>query len=140
MVAVRELTRAPVRALTRATRIARPRLLRALFVALEEWVRTGTAPPSSRVPSIAQGTAVAAEAIKMPTMPGVALPPGANCIGPPVDWVEPPARLDNFYSTRVCVVGADGNEVTGVRLPSGPILGGTSIKLSLASYAIATVR
>jgi hypothetical protein len=50
-------------------------------------------------------------------MPGVALPPGANCIGPPVDWVEPPARLDNFYSTRVCVVDADGNEVTGIRLP-----------------------
>ena len=91
--------------------------LRALFVALEEWVRTGTAPPSSRVPSIAQGTAVAAEAIKMPTMPGVALPPGANRIGPPVDWVEPPARLDNFYGTRVCAVDADGNEVTGVRLP-----------------------
>jgi hypothetical protein len=91
--------------------------LRALFVALEEWVRTGTAPPSSCVPSIAQGTAVAAEAIKVPTMPGVALPPGANCIGPPVDWVEPPARLDNFYGTRVCAVDADGNEVTGVRLP-----------------------
>jgi hypothetical protein len=92
--------------------------LRALFVALEEWVRTGTAPPSSCVPSIAQGTAVAAEAVKMPTVPGAALPPGANRIGPPVDWVEPPARLDNFYGTRVCAVDADGNEVAGVRLPS----------------------
>ena len=50
-------------------------------------------------------------------MPGVALPPGANCIGPPVDRVEPPARLDNFYGTRVCAVDADGNEVIGVRLP-----------------------
>jgi hypothetical protein len=91
--------------------------LRALFVALEEWVRTGTPPPSSRVPSIARGTAVVAEAVKMPTVPGVALPPGANRIGPPVDWVEPPARLDNFYGTRVCAVDADGNEVAGVRLP-----------------------
>jgi hypothetical protein len=91
--------------------------LRALFVALEEWVRADTAPPSSRVPSIARGTAVAAEAVKMPTLPGVALPPGANQIGPPVDWVEPPARLDNFYGTRVCAVDADGNEVVGVRLP-----------------------
>jgi hypothetical protein len=86
-------------------------------VALEEWVRTGVAPPPNRVPSIAQGTAVAAEAVKMPTVPGVALPPGANRIGPPVDWVEPPARLDNFYSTLVCEVDADGNEVAGVRLP-----------------------
>ncbi|MGA7260795.1 MAG: alpha/beta hydrolase domain-containing protein, partial [Stellaceae bacterium] len=91
--------------------------LRALFVALEEWVRTGAAPPSSRVPSIARGTAVASEGVKMPTVAGLALPPGANRIGPPVDWVEPPARLDNFYGTRVCVVDADGNEVAGVRLP-----------------------
>jgi len=91
--------------------------LRTLFVALEEWVRTGTAPPSSRVPSIVQGTAVAAEAVKMPTVLGFTLPTGANRIGPPVDWVEPPARLDNFYGTRVCAVDTDGNEVAGVRLP-----------------------
>ena len=58
-----------------------------------------------------------AEAVKMPTVPGVALPPGANRIGPPVDWVEPPTRLDNFYGTQVCAVDADGNEVAGVRLP-----------------------
>ena len=91
--------------------------LRALFVALEEWVRTGAAPPSNRVPSIARGTAVGAEAVKMPTVPGFALAPGANHIGPPVDWVESPARPDHFYSTRVCAVDADGNEVAGVRLP-----------------------
>src|SRR5260370_30472480 len=100
--------------------------LRALFVALEEWVRTGAAPPSSRVPSIARGTAVAAEAVKMPTVPGFALPPEANRIGLPVDWVEPPARLDNFYGTRVCAVDADGNEVAGVGLPS--------IAVQLATY------
>jgi hypothetical protein len=91
--------------------------LRALFVALAEWVRAGTVPPPSRVPSIAQGTAVVAEAVKMPRVPGFALPPGANRIGPPVDWVEPPTRLNNFYETRVCAVDADGNEVAGIRLP-----------------------
>jgi hypothetical protein len=53
----------------------------------------------------------------MPTLPGVALPPGSNRIGPSVDWVEPPARDDNFYGTWVCAVDADGNEVAGVRLP-----------------------
>jgi hypothetical protein len=90
--------------------------LRALFVALEEWVRTGTAPPASRVPSIAQGTAVAAEAVRMPTVRGFALPPGANQIAAPVDWVEPQTS-DNFYGVRVCAVDADGNEVAGIRLP-----------------------
>ena len=91
--------------------------LRALLVALEEWVKTGVAPPPSRVPSIAQGTAVAAEAVAMPKVPGFALAPGANQIAAPVDWVDPPARLDNFYGTRVCAVDADGNEVAGIRLP-----------------------
>jgi hypothetical protein len=91
--------------------------LRALFVALEEWVRTGAAPPRSRVPTIAQGTAVRAEAVEMPPVPGFALAAGANRIGPPVDWVDPPSRLDNFYETRVCAVDADGNEVAGIRLP-----------------------
>ena len=35
----------------------------------------------------------------------------------PVDWVDPPARLDNFYGTRVCAIDSDGNEVAGVKLP-----------------------
>jgi hypothetical protein len=91
--------------------------LRALFVALEEWVRTGVAPPPSRVPSIADGTAVDAETVKMPSVAGFAVAPGANRISVPVDWVDPPARLDNFYGTRVCAVDADGNEVAGIRLP-----------------------
>ncbi|MBO0739756.1 MAG: hypothetical protein J2P48_24990, partial [Alphaproteobacteria bacterium] len=91
--------------------------LRALFVALEEWVRTGTAPPPSRVPSIARGTAVAAGAVRIPAVPGFARPPEANRICPPVDWVEPPSRIDNFYETRVCAVDADGNEIAGIKLP-----------------------
>lgn len=91
--------------------------LRALFVALEEWVTKGVAPPPSRVPRIADGTAVAAESIRMPAVPGFALAPGANPIVPPVDWVDPPARIDNVYDARVCAVDADGNETAGIRLP-----------------------
>jgi hypothetical protein len=91
--------------------------LRALLAALEEWVETGKPPPASRVPTIAQGTAVEAERIEMPRVPGFAVPHGGNHIGPPVDWVDPPARLDNFYGTRVSAVDADGNEVAGIRLP-----------------------
>jgi hypothetical protein len=54
----------------------------------------------------------------MPTIAGFAVAPGANRISAPVDWVDPPARLDNFYGARVCAVDADGNEVAGIRLPS----------------------
>jgi hypothetical protein len=91
--------------------------LRALFLALEEWVTNGTAPPSSRVPRVADGTAGPAESIRMPAVPGFAVAPGANLIVPPVDWVDPPARIDNVYGTLVCAVDADGNEVAGIRLP-----------------------
>jgi hypothetical protein len=91
--------------------------LRALFLALEDWVSKGVPAPPSRVPSVADGTAVDSQDVTMPSVKGFAIAPGANRIGPPVDWVDPPARMDNFYGTRVSAVDADGNEVAGVRLP-----------------------
>src|SRR5271166_4673347 len=91
--------------------------LRALFLALEEWVTNGTAPPPSRVPRVGDGTAVVAESIRLPAVPGFAHAPGANPIVPPVDWVDPPVRIDNVYGARVCAVDADGNEIAGIRLP-----------------------
>jgi hypothetical protein len=91
--------------------------LRALFAALEEWVTKGIAPPPNRVPRIADGTAVTAESIRMPAVPGFAVAPGANQIVPPVDWVDLPAGIDNVYGARVCAVDADGNEIAGIRLP-----------------------
>ena len=50
-------------------------------------------------------------------MPGLATAPGANRITVPVDWVDPPERVDNLYETRVCAVDPDGNETAGIRLP-----------------------
>jgi hypothetical protein len=91
--------------------------LRALLVALEEWVTRGAPPPASRVPMISDGSAITAEAVRMPPVPGFATPPGANPIAAPVDWIDPPSRLDNFYGTRVSAVDADGNETAGIRLP-----------------------
>jgi Alpha/beta hydrolase domain len=97
--------------------------LRALFVALEEWVTAGIAPPPSRVPSLAAGTAIAAEAVRMPRVPGFALAPGANPIGPPVDWVDPPESGPPagggapLYQTFVSAADGDGNEVAGILLP-----------------------
>jgi hypothetical protein len=97
--------------------------LRALFHAMQEWVTKGIAPPPSRVPRVADGTAVKAETVRMPRVRGFALAPGANRVTPPVDWVNPsesgapddgPAQ---FYQTFVSAVDADGNEIAGIRLP-----------------------
>ncbi len=93
--------------------------LRALFLALDEWVTKGTAPPPSRVPSLAAGTAIAAEAVAMPRVDGFVVASGGNQVCAPVDWINPPeAGPSRFYQTHVSAVDADGNEIAGIRLPS----------------------
>jgi hypothetical protein len=93
--------------------------LRALFVALEEWVTDGTEPPPSRVPVASNGSGVPAEAVRMPLVPGFAHAPGPNGITAPVDWIDPPeAGPTRLYETSVSAVDADGNETAGIRLPS----------------------
>src|SRR4029453_7965061 len=47
--------------------------LRALFHALEEGVTRGVAPPQSRIPVVAAGTAVKAETVRMPRVKDFAL-------------------------------------------------------------------
>jgi Alpha/beta hydrolase domain len=94
--------------------------LRALVVALENWVTKGVAPPPSRVPTIADGTAVGYAAVAMPKVKGLVVAPTGNRIDTPVDWIDPPGSntlAANTYGTRVSAVDADGNEVAGLRLP-----------------------
>src|SRR5262249_33308659 len=66
--------------------------LRALIVALEQWVVKGIVPPDSRVPSIRGGNAVEGSTIRMPAAKNFALAPGDNPIGAPADWTAPPAQ------------------------------------------------
>ncbi len=90
--------------------------LRALLVALDEWVVDGRAPPPSAVPSLAGGSLVPAEAMGFPAIPGVAVARTTNRVRPSGDWVTPlPAAAS--YACLVCRVDGDGNEVAGLRLP-----------------------
>ena len=100
--------------------------MRALVIALEQWVTEGTAPPASRVPTIAAGTAVDDDAVKFPAIKGVTLVRTGSRFGPLADWIDPPgtgtasgATLagGQVYGTRVPTVDADGNETSGIRLP-----------------------
>jgi hypothetical protein len=100
--------------------------LRALFLALEEWVTKGIAPPASRVPTFASGTAIKAETARLPRVQGFAHPPGANRVGSPVDWADPPeGGPEQLYETFVSAVDNDGNEIAGIRLPSIAVPRGT---------------
>ena len=93
--------------------------LRALFVALDEWVTHGKVPPPNRVPTLAAGTAVVAATVRLPRVPGFAHPPGDNRVVAPVDWIDPPGdTATEGYDTFVSAIDADGNEIAGILLPS----------------------
>jgi hypothetical protein len=92
--------------------------LRALLVALDAWVSEGREPPPSRVPRIADGTLLPLEKLGFPTWPGVAGAPSLSAIRALGDWVDPPGDTEKRYGARVPAVGADGNEVAGIRLPA----------------------
>lgn len=99
--------------------------VRALLVALDEWVVSGKAPPPSRVPTLADGTLVEPDKTGFPAIDGAAIVKVTNKVTPPGDWTRP-AAADKVYRTLVSRVDADGNEVAGIRLPD--------IAVPLAAY------
>lgn len=136
-------------------------VLRALFVALDEWVTRGASPPASNVPRRKSGTAALAvstpgmltgvvpqAALGWPGIPGVAyngLVTVRHCFdyGPlfykgiitryPVHTESSPA-----YQNFVSKVDRDGNEVAGIRLPpvAAPIATLTGWALRRAGFGL----
>lgn len=104
-------------------------LLRALLDALDAWVTHGTTPPTSRVPSSADGTLVPAAVVRghFPKIPGVDSPSQPNRLfvqefGADFDRgllsKEPPEEdKSKEYAVLVPQVDADGNDRPGVRTP-----------------------
>ena len=90
--------------------------VRALLVALDEWVVMDRAPPDSRVPRIADGTLVAADKVAFPGIPGLVPPKQANDVAPLPDWTSP-KPAERCYGALVPQVDVDGNEGGGIRLP-----------------------
>lgn len=91
--------------------------LRALLVALDEWVSEGKAPPASRTPRISDGTMVTPEKLAFPAIPGVAVARRVNEFGVLKDWVKPEMDLSQPYRPLVPQVDVDGNETSGILLP-----------------------
>jgi hypothetical protein len=103
--------------------------VRALLVALDQWVVSGRLPPASRVPRIGDGTLVRAEAVAYPAVPGLVRPLAANDAAVLEDWIGPAAGRG--YTTLVPQVDADGNEVAGLRLPDIAVPRGTFLGWNL---------
>lgn len=110
--------------------------LRALFVALDQWVARGVEPPRSRVPtretgvfSIPVGNGVGVipqKKLGWPDIPGVAYSGLVTVrhlfnFGPRfrdgIMDVNPPDFSGPVYPAFVSKVDADGNEIAGIRLP-----------------------
>ncbi len=90
--------------------------VRALLVALDEWVVSDRAPPDSVVPRIDNGTLVPADRVTFPALPGVTWPRHANDVAPLPDWTAANASSQT-YGALVPQVEKDGNEQAGIRLP-----------------------
>lgn len=93
-------------------------LMRALLLALRDWVATGAEPPPSAVPRRADGTLVdvAAYRTALPALPGTvpvvsALQPARLLAGVPPGWGQ-------AYPALVPAADADGNDRGGIRLPA----------------------
>ena len=90
--------------------------IRALLVALDEWVVNGREPPVSRLPRIADGTLVGAEEVAWPKLSTLVPPRAMNGASPLNDWTDP-GQPTGSWRALVPQVDADGNECAGVRLP-----------------------
>jgi Alpha/beta hydrolase domain len=93
--------------------------LRALLVAMDEWITSAKPPPESRYPSRTNGTLVVptAEAVGFPRIPGLDYK-GVMNEATVVDYdIMPPAKRAP-YPAFVPKSDADGNDIAGVRLPT----------------------
>jgi hypothetical protein len=87
---------------------------RALLVALDQWVRSGVAPPPSAHPRLSDRTLVASDQIAFPALAGVRSP-RAIPAGYRADLADGPAHP---LPLLVPQVDGDGNEIAGIRLPN----------------------
>jgi hypothetical protein len=119
---------------------------RALFIAMDKWVTTGTLPPPSQIPTLANGTLVKSDqdSTGFPRIPGVTytgfkstrylLNYGPNFYLTGIPTINPPAFTppyqDNpangpIYPSYVPKTDADGNDLAGIRLPEVQVPLGT---------------
>jgi len=112
--------------------------MRALLVALDEWVSAGREPPASRVPRRADGTLVPSlpqGVVGFPDIPGATYN-GLMTTGDLFDYgpsfeqgiltTLPPRPLGSPYPAFVPKTDSDGNDIAGIRLPE--------IAVPLATY------
>ncbi len=101
--------------------------MRALMLAMNEWVSNGTAPPPSRYPRLADRTLVQAADVAFPAIPGVRSP---RSLPTPVRGANPlvanHGAPDAPLPYLVPQTDRDGTELAGIRVPE--------VEVPLATY------
>lgn len=112
--------------------------MRALLIALTEWVEHDQAPPMSRFPSRAEGTLVTRDEAEraFPRLPGVRFPDVLNALHLRDHAVEPPVD-GPAYPVLVAAPDEDGNSLGGLRHPllTAPLGTHTGWAVRVAGYA-----
>jgi hypothetical protein len=100
--------------------------MKSLLVAMDRWTASGTLPPPSRYPRIADGTLVAPDKLRFPKLAGVATTTttlkayrvdyGPRFATEGVVTQEPP-KIGKAFPMLVPQVDADGNGLAGIRMP-----------------------
>ncbi|HTM50986.1 MAG TPA: alpha/beta hydrolase domain-containing protein [Bryobacteraceae bacterium] len=110
--------------------------MRALLVAMDNWVAKNVEPPPSQYPKIAAGKLVPINELQFPKIPSVAVParvqrayrvdygPEFRSMG--IVSIEPP-RVGKAFPALLPQVDSDGNETSGIRMPD--------IQAPLGTYA-----
>jgi hypothetical protein len=102
-------------------------VMRALFVAMDKWVRESTSPPPSQYPKLQDGTLVRSSEVAFPVIPGVtsprALPAAVRTANPLIAQNGAPGAPMPFLVPQT---DKDGIEKAGIRLPD--------IAVPLATY------
>src|SRR5579859_1581161 len=100
--------------------------MRALLVAMDQWVANNVEPPPSQYPRIANNQLVDLSALRFPNIHGVVVPTrpqrayhvdyGPDFRTRGIIGIEPP-QVGKPFPTLVPQVDADGNETSGIRMP-----------------------
>lgn len=106
-------------------------VMRALLQGLDQWVRRGNPPPDSRYPRLSDNTLVPVNQFRFPALPGVRDP----------RTITGPARVVRGVVVPlpylVPQVDADGNEISGIRVPDLSVPLATTTGWNFRTNAIA---
>ncbi|ASY63522.1 hypothetical protein SJ05684_c20810 [Sinorhizobium sojae CCBAU 05684] len=101
-------------------------VMRALYVALANWISKNKAPPASRYPSLTDATLVRLEDLKLPRIGGEVARPVINELRV-MDYSSQPPVRGKAYPVSVPGLDDDGNPLGGIRM--------ANVEAPLGTYA-----